>query len=482
MARTRAVRGQMELPLDWQAGARSQDWQAAACNLDWQAAAHRELLVSWKGFAEREDEFGSERVDSFPGIDVAGRKACEKAAGEKACESNSGPAQSSEALESRDLNEVERNKRISQLAANPSKARLEAFDANRRRFASDFECVCDFDSLYQAHRQARLGKLDFFEVLGFEENLATNLVRLQKELASGTYQMRGYYSFKVYEPKERLIHAAHYPDRVVLHSVCDNVLTPLMERRLIFENVACRKGKGTHFALDLFERYLREHYKEHGNEGYVLKCDVSKYFASINHEILTGMLRRVVRDRKVLSLLEMYIRSYYTEGNPGTGLPLGNQSSQSFALLYLDPVDRLVKERFRCRHYVRYMDDFLAVHRDKEFLREMLGEIRSKCAELNLTLNSKTRIVPFSQGVDFLGWRFFLTDTGRVVRKIRKQGKQRFRRRMRELAYEVRNGMAGEEDVQATLASYNGHLKHGDAHNLHMRVYDKFWRDVECRG
>ncbi len=451
---TRHVAGQMELPLDWQAAAHGD------VPLDWQAAAHKELLASWKEFTERI----CASADS--GASVA------------TCASADG---ASIALTDDELAEVEHNKRLSKLAANPSKARLEAFDENRRRFPSDFDCVCDFDNLYHAHRKARLGKLDFFEVLSFEEDLATNLVRLRDELLGGTYQMRGYYSFKVYEPKERLIHAAHYPDRVVLHSVCDNVLTPLMERRLIFENAACRKGKGTHFALDLFERYLREHYRAHGNEGYVLKCDISKYFASIDHEILMGMLRRVVRDRRVLSLLEMYVRSYYTEGNPGTGLPLGNQSSQSFALLYLDSIDRMVKERFRCRHYVRYMDDFLVVHRDKQFLREVLAEVRGRCAELRLTLNSKTRIVPFSQGVDFLGWRFFLTDTGRVVRKIRKQGKQRFQRRMRELAYEVRSGMAGEDDVQATLASYNGHLKHGDAHNLHMRVYNKFWRDVNRR-
>ena len=175
-----------------------------------------------------------------------------------------------------------------------------------------------------------------------------------------------------------------FRDRVVQHCLCDNILKPYFENRLIYDNAACREGKGTDFARDRLTGFLREHYRKHGTKGYILKYDIRHYLDSIDHEILKGMLKNIP-DRNVLGLLYHIIRSHEEGVDPETGrkrgLPLGNQTSQWFALYYLDPMDRLVKERMRIKHYVRYMDDGVLVHESKEYLNEVHARMREKAKE-----------------------------------------------------------------------------------------------------
>ena len=147
--------------------------------------------------------------------------------------------------------------------------------------------------------------------------------------------------------------------------------------------------------------------------GYFLKCDIRKYFDNFDHNLLRQKLAHMFRDQDVFSLLCDIIGSY--EKSPGKGLPLGNQCSQWFALYYLDSLDRLVKERLRVR---RYIDDFVLVHESKDVLRECLVSIQAHCATLGLELNEKAQIFPIKNGVDYFGWRHYLTSAGRVVRKL----------------------------------------------------------------
>lgn len=329
---------------------------------------------------------------------------------------------------------------------------------------TDYEKICDFQNLYQAHRKARLGKRGTIEVNRFEAHLAENLSKMSRSLQGRTYRMHDYYHFTVMEPKRREIYAAYYSDRVMLHCVCDQVLTPLLDRHLVYDNAACRTGKGSHFALDRLSLFLREHYREHGSKGYALKCDISQYFATIDHQVLKTALKRLVKDKDVLHLLYHVIDSYETAGMPGQGLPLGNQSSQCFAIYYLDPLDRLIKEQLRVKRYIRYMDDWLLIHSDKSFLKHCLEAIRWMVEErLKLTLNPKTQILPLREGIEFLGWRFYLTDSGRVIRKLRPASKLRIRRKIRTLWSEYEQGDLEQEKARASLVAYRGHLRHGDA-------------------
>jgi len=334
---------------------------------------------------------------------------------------------------------------------------------------SYYEAMYDFQKLYAAHKAARRGKRGKIEVIGFEMNLAENLCALQNELTDRTYQHKGYQHFKIYEPKEREIFAPCYADRVVQHCLCDNILALVLNARLIHDSAACRKGKGTHFALDRLSAFMRDFYKRHGTSGYFLKCDIRKYFPSIDHAILKSRLKRVFSGSEIFDILCRIIDSY--ENTPGTGLPLGNQTSQWFALYYLDCVDRLIKEKFQIKYYSRYMDDFVLLHHDKEYLRNCLDEIRKVCkSDLKLELNDKTQIFPLKNGVDFLGWHFYLTDSGKVIRKLRNSKKKNLKKRLKQLAQDYHDWKIDLNMVRRSIISTYGHLVHGNTYRLRTKL------------
>lgn len=234
------------------------------------------------------------------------------------------------------------------------------------------------------------------------------------------------------------------------------------------DTFVCRQNKGTHFACNRLEKFFREHGKKHGNEGYILKFDIRKYFNSINHEVLKDKLKNFPDD-DIKELLYQIIDSYaYT---PGKGLPMGNQSSQWFALYYLDGLDRLIKEHLRIKHYVRYMDDGVLIHESKKYLQECLGQMKKLIAKEQIEFNEKTQIFPISQGVDFLGWHFYLTDTGKVIRRLRTSNKKRFKRRMKLYRRQYACGEKTFEEITQSVRSYNGHLKHGDTWKLRKHLY-----------
>ena len=335
--------------------------------------------------------------------------------------------------------------------------------------ALEYDRLCDFQNLYNAHKAARRGKRGKLEVVEFELNLALNLCKLQSALYRRTYSPAGYNHFIIHEPKKREIFAPSYVDRVVQHCLCDNVLMPTLDPRLVFDNSACQKGKGTHFAISRLSGFMRDFYREHGVTGYFLKCDIRKFFGSIDHAVLKNKLHRVFDDADIEVLLRRIIDSYET--SPGKGLPLGNQTSQWFALYYLDCIDRLVKEQMRIKYYSRYMDDFVLLHHDKEYLRQCLSCIRGVCENgLFIQLNDKTQIFPLKNGVDYLGWHFYLTDTGKVVRKLRTSKKKSLKRRMNKLARDYHDHIIDLATVSRSMASTYGHLKHGHTYHLQNKI------------
>jgi retron-type reverse transcriptase len=327
----------------------------------------------------------------------------------------------------------------------------------------------DFQKLYAAHKAARRGKRGKGEVIRFEMNLAENLCALQSELKDRTYAHKGYKHFKVYEPKEREIFAPNYADRVVQHCLCDNILTPTLDSRLIYDNAACRKGKGTHFALDRISCFMRDFYKRYGTNGYFLKCDIRKYFQNIDHDVLKGKLKKAFGKSQVFVLLCNIIDSY--ENEPRTGLPLGNQTSQWFALYYLDCIDRLVKEKLQIKYYSRYMDDFVLLHYDKGYLKKCLAEIHRMCDEdLKLELNEKTQIFPLKNGVNYLGWHLYLTETGKVIRNLRNSNKKSMKRRFKRLTQDYHDWKIDFETITRSAASTYGHLMHGNTYRLRNKL------------
>lgn len=337
---------------------------------------------------------------------------------------------------------------------------------------TEYETIYRFDNLYRAYKAAARCKRSKNEVVEFELNLAENLWSLHDELENKTYRSGGYHKFMIYDPKQRLIQALSFRDRVVQHSLCDNVLMPYFENRLIYDCAACRIGKGTHFAMNRLSGFMREFYKTHKTNGYFLKCDVRKYFDSIDHGVLKYLLRKYP-DRDIRQFLYQIIDSY--NADTGKGLPMGNQSSQWFALYYLDKIDRTIKEKYKIRYYTRYMDDLILLHESKEHLQNCLRELTDIAENvLKISFNEKTQIFPVSEGVDYLGWRFYLTDSGKVIRRLRTSNKRRFKRRLKTFAERYSRDEMTLEEIQRSLASYRGHLSHGHTWKLTKKVYTNF--------
>lgn len=331
--------------------------------------------------------------------------------------------------------------------------------------------IISFESLYKAHMRSRLGKRWKKEVIEFEMNLSANLYSLYYDLLYDKYQVGGYHKFMIYDPKEREIQAISYRDRIIQHSLCDNFLMPILEKRLFYYNVACRKNKGTDCAVSTLKKYIVKYYKKYGNSGYFIKIDIKKYFDSISHELLKKKLFSLTIPDDVKGLLIKIIDSYSHTINKG--IPMGNQSSQCFALLYLDCIDRLIKEKLRIKYYLRYMDDMILIVPTKKEAQEIFKIITIAIEAQELNINKKSQIIAFKNGVEFLGKRFLVSKSGKVIQKLKKSAKQRIIKKVRQKVYLVSKGKISKEHLGKSFVSYKGILKPINAYNYRNKVFDE---------
>ncbi len=330
-----------------------------------------------------------------------------------------------------------------------------------------YEEMCDFETLYKAYLTARKGKRKKAGTAHYEANALACTVKLSGLLMSKKYTPSKFEIFKVYEPKERLVQAPAFVDKVVLHAIVDNILYDAICKSFIRDNHASQKDKGTHDGLMRLKHHMVEYYQRNGTaDGWVLKCDVRHFFASIDHDKLKAMLRALFErrgiDMQIYDLLCIYI-------DASGGLPLGYQTSQLLALLFLDEFDHYIKEKKRCRYYGRYMDDFLAIHPSKEFLKNLLADFRVFMGSYGLELNEKTGIFPLRNGIDFLGFHSYLTETGGVVQKLRKDGIDRIKKNIKIWRVEYPAGNITKEKILEKFGSWDAHAAHGDTHALRTK-------------
>ncbi len=320
------------------------------------------------------------------------------------------------------------------------------------------EEIFTFENLYGAYKNCRKSKQHKGEVIRFETNLAVNLNNLIKELTTRKYKLGNYKIFYIYEPKERLIEALPFKDRVVIRCFCDISLKPKIEKKLIYDNCACRKEKGTHFAIKRLHKFLKREYLKYGSDIYFLKCDIHKYFKSINHDILINLLEKVNFSADEMWFIKKIIKEQ--PNNSKIGLPLGNQTSQWFALFYLNGIDRYIKEKLQVKSYVRYMDDMILIHRDKKFLRTCKIKIQQKCnRELKLELNEKTQIGIVKDGIDFLGYRHILNNKGSIILKLRGSSRQRMKKHLKTLNKLYNKKIIDENYVYVRKNAFYNHIK-----------------------
>lgn len=330
--------------------------------------------------------------------------------------------------------------------------------------------IRSLENLHRAAVKARKRKTRKGYVEDFELRRERIIDALHEELTEERYTPGGYRQFRIYDPRERLISAAPFRDRVVHHALC-NVLEPLLQRRFIYDSYSCQKNKGTHLGRERARQFTNRY-------RYVLKCDVAKFFQSIDHALLKAKLARVIRCRPTLRLCEKIIDSSHDEEIPPSvfpgddlfsphsrkrGLPIGNLTSQLWANFYLDALDHRIKEVLRAPAYGRYTDDWLIWSDDKEFLRTAKAAIAEWLAEDRLTLQArKTRIQSTAIGVPFLGFRFFPGRAPRVLGEV----KRRFERRTRRQYAAWKAGAMEKTDLSASAMGWVRFAEYGNVNGL----------------
>lgn len=337
-----------------------------------------------------------------------------------------------------------------------------------KKILTDFEKVVDFGNLYRAYKKAKKGKGRKYSVARFALVALEGIHLLKELLTNRTYKISSYSEFTIYEPKERVVKAGAFKDKIVQHSLCDNVLLPKLANVFIENNFAGQIGKGTLFGLDHLRDNMLRFYAEHGIEGYILKCDVTKFFYTIDHDILKGVVRKYFDDEGIIWLCDLFIDS-----TKGVGIPLGNQVSQVFALMYLNELDHIITENLHIKYYGRYMDDFYLIHEDKEYLKYCLQVIQDHIHSLKLTLNGKTQIMPFKNGVKFLGFHTYVTKDGKAIRKLKNENKRTIKKRLLKQSKLVKEGKMKKEKFFESYESWRNHASHGNCIKL-IQEMDKY--------
>ena len=334
---------------------------------------------------------------------------------------------------------------------------------------TEFEKVTDFHNMYKAFRKAKCGKGYKKSAAQFNVAALDGVHTLIAQLKDKTYTVSKYNEFTVYEPKERVIQTTSFKDKVIQHCLCDNVLMPRLQKIFLLDNCAGQKGKGTLFGLNRLSEQMQQFYSRYGAAGYILKCDITKFFYNIAHEQLKDIVRyHFGDDPDVCWLCELFIDS--TEGK---GLPLGNQINQGFALLYLDGMDKLITGELGIEFYGRYMDDFYLIHPSKAYLRHCLTVITVYLDTLELTLNGKTQIFPFKNGVSYLGFHTYIAPGGVPVRRLKNQNKRNAQRKFLRMAKLVAIGKLPVEKFRASYGAWKNHISHGNSYQLSRAMDEK---------
>lgn len=320
-----------------------------------------------------------------------------------------------------------------------------------KTYGNLYATICNFDNIYKAYKDTCKNKRYTHEKLEFENNLEGNLIEIQNLLIYKQWQSDGWREFWVYDPKKRLISAPSFKDRVVHHSLV-RVVEPLFESKFIFDSYACRKGKGTHAAVLRTIDFLRRARRNYGS-FYILKCDISKYFKSINHNILKNIIHRTIRCKDTLWLMDKIIDAGASDR---VGVPIGALTSQLLANIYLNELDHFVKDKLRVKYYVRYMDDFIVIHNDKQYLWSLFDAVEEFVScQLLLKLNDKSCLFKFTRGVDFCGYRMWPSYV-----LPRKRNVKRARNKLKKLARLYSLGLSNLDDVKAVLMSFLGYMEH----------------------
>ncbi|MDD3187423.1 MAG: reverse transcriptase domain-containing protein [Bacilli bacterium] len=362
------------------------------------------------------------------------------------------------------------------------------------------------------NRQIKKSTKNKEKIERFEQYLMINIAKIETMLKNKNVSFNKYKIFLIRDPKYRVIMSQSVGDKIINHLVAKYFLLDIFEKILIDENVATRKGKGTTYGINLIKKYIND-LKKQKKPIYYLKCDVSKYFYNIDHNTLKKIISKKIKDKSAIELINKIIDTFSSKYvnkevndvcnkeieyvnslnimaiekqqkikdlekikatiKDKKGIPIGDMTSQAFAIIYLNELDHYIKENLKIKYYVRYMDDLIILNNNKEKLKEDLNKVKEKIEdEYLLELNNKTQIGMLKNGLDCLGFRFILSKD-KIYLKVRTKTKKRFKKKVRKLSNLIIKGKISEKSYYQLLASYKGHLINGNTYKLYSSVANK---------
>ena len=350
-------------------------------------------------------------------------------------------------------------------------------EAKRKQKLLSFDAIFSYDNLYKSYIKCRRNVGWKASTQRYIVQAPLNVYQTRQKLLKGKFKTSGFFEFDLYERgKKRHIRSVKIEERVVQRCLCDHALVTVIESTFVYDNGASIKNKGYHFAMNRMKRHLQYHYRKYGNDGYILLFDFHHFFDNVSHELVKKIVADHFDDQRIIDLTYHFIEAF---GDIGLGL--GSQISQTLALASCNKLDHIVKEKLQVKCYGRYMDDGYLIHPDKEYLKECLQIIKEICDELGIILNEKkTQIVKLSHGFTWLKGRFYLTPTGKVVKKIYKRSVTRERRKLKKLKKFYDSGKVTANDVWCAFQSWRAYAYHFNAYHtiqnmeiLYNQLYGK---------
>ncbi len=320
-----------------------------------------------------------------------------------------------------------------------------------------------FKKMLEAHKRARSEKTHKAEVIKFELNLENNITNLINEIKNKKYRTGKYYTFKVYEPKERYIQALPYKDRIVHQWYVEEFIKPYILPKFIDTTYACISDRGSHKAAEKIQQEMRIFQRNYG-DFWILKCDIKKYFYNINPNILFNILKRYFADKDLIDFTQVLLFNGPISFN-AVGIPIGNYTSQFFANIYLNELDQYIKRELKIQNYVRYMDDFILILETKKeciLIKKLIEKFLHE--RLRLELNSKSRYYPAKMGVNFCGYRIFTTH-----RLLRTSSKKKIKKNIKLFNNLYHNNILNIDFAMQSINSWLGHSSHCNSFKLQQK-------------
>ncbi|MFH1326038.1 MAG: reverse transcriptase/maturase family protein [Candidatus Falkowbacteria bacterium] len=337
------------------------------------------------------------------------------------------------------------------------------------KFNNSYQDIISVENLLEAWKEFLQGKRNRKDVQEFELHLMDNIFQLHQDLKSLAYKHGSYQAFKINDPKPRDIHKATVKDRLLHHAIY-RILYPFFDKTFIYDSYSCRENKGTHRAINKFRSYFYKVSKNNTRTCWVLKCDIKKFFANIDHAVLIKILQEYIPNENIIKLLTEIIGSFFS-GKNDVGLPLGNLTSQLFVNIYMNKFDQFIKHKLKAKYYIRYADDFVVLSDNKEWLEKQIVFIKIFLQnKLKLEMHpDKVFIETFASGVDFLGIVNFSNH-----KILRTKTKKRMFKKMKDNKTKLDQKLISKDYFNQLFQSYLGILKHCNGCKIKQQLLIRF--------